>query len=125
MKLKTTLALALCGVLASAAGAFAIPMSPSATATKEPWAADLKPGEAPELKDPARVTAGDTLAIDARLGHASIAKNGRGETFLFAQVAAASEDKTGSGTASTPMNLALVIDRSGSMKGDRIANAMN
>ena len=123
MKLKTTLALALCGVLASAAGALAIPMSHS-TATKEPWVPELKPGESAEPKDPARVTAGDTLAIDARLGHGSIAKNSRGETFLFAQVAAAPEEKTGT-TTSSPMNLALVIDRSGSMKGDRIANAMN
>jgi Ca-activated chloride channel family protein len=124
MKLKTTLALALCGVLASAAGALAIPVTP-ATATKEPWV-DTKPagGETPEARDPARVTAGDTLAIDARLGHASIAKNSRGETFLFAQVAAA-EDKAGAASAVSPMNLALVIDRSGSMKGDRIANAMN
>jgi Ca-activated chloride channel homolog len=124
MKLKTTLALALCGVLASAAGALAIPMSP-ATATKEPWAEGKPSGGDPiEAKDPARVTAGDTLAIDARLGHASIAKNSRGETFLFAQVAAA-DDKAGGTSAASPMNLALVIDRSGSMKGDRIANAMN
>jgi Ca-activated chloride channel family protein len=123
MKLKTTLALALCGVLASAAGALAIPMSP-ALATKEPWAFGPKPGETTETKDPARITAGDTLAIDARLGHASIAKNSRGETFLFAQVAAG-EDKAGAAGAGSPMNLALVIDRSGSMKGDRIANAMN
>ncbi len=124
MKLKTTFALALCGILASAAGALAIPMSP-ATATKDPWV-DSKPstGETGEAKDPARVTAGDTLAIDARLGHASIAKNSRGETFLFAQVAAA-EDKAGTASAVSPMNLALVIDRSGSMKGDRIANAMS
>ncbi len=125
MKLKTTLALALCGVLASAAGALAIPMS-HATVKKEPQdlnLEELKPGDSAEPRDPARITAGDTLALDARLGHASIAKNGRGETFLFAQVAAA-EDKTGT-TAASPLNLALVIDRSGSMKGDRIANAMN
>ena len=125
MKLKTTFALALCGVLASAAGALAIPMSPG-VATREPWV-DSKPGsggEPTEARDPARVTAGDTLAIDARLGHASIAKNSRGETFLFAQVAAA-EDKAGGTSVASPMNLALVIDRSGSMKGDRIANAMN
>ena len=124
MKLKTTLALALCGVLASAAGALAIPMSPGA-ATKEPWV-DGKPasGEPVEAKDLARITAGDTLALDARLGHASIARNSRGETFLLAQVAAA-EDKAGTASAASPMNLALVIDRSGSMKGDRIANAMN
>jgi Ca-activated chloride channel family protein len=124
MKLKTTLALALCGVLASAAGALAIPVSPQTTATKEPWGLEPKPGsEAADAKDPARLTAGDTLMIDARLGHASIAKDSRGETFLFAQVAAA-EDK-GSTTSSSAMNLAIVIDRSGSMKGDRIANAMS
>lgn len=126
MKLKTTLALALCGVLASAAGALAIPMSGgTGSATKEPWVQDKSGGssDSPDAKDPARISAGDTLAIDARLGHASIAKNSRGETFLFAQVAAA-EDKAGSASTASPMNLALVIDRSGSMKGDRIANAM-
>ncbi len=123
MKLKTTLALALCGVLASAAGALAIPMTPGATASKEPWVQDPKLGDPNDPKDPARITAGETLAIDARLGHASIAKNGRGETFLFAQVAASQDDKAV--TAAAPMNLALVIDKSGSMKGDRIANAMN
>jgi Ca-activated chloride channel family protein len=101
-------------------------MSPGVV-TKEPWAnpGDGKPGnESIDGKDPARMTAGDTLAIDARLGHASIAKNSRGETFLFAQVAAA-DDKSGGTATVSPMNLALVIDRSGSMKGDRIANAMN
>ena len=123
MKLKTTLALALCGVLASAAGALAIPMAPGVVATKEPWGQDLRPGDPTDPKDPARITAGETLAIDARLGHASIAKNGRGETFLFAQIAASQDDKAA--TAAAPMNLALVIDKSGSMKGDRIANAMS
>jgi Ca-activated chloride channel family protein len=129
MKLKTTLAFALCGVLASAAGAFAIPMSPGSlgshgSATKDPWVTDTKVGGETGAVDPARVIAGDTLAIDARLGHASLAKNSRGETFLLAQIAAG-EDKTSGTAASSPMNLALVIDRSGSMKGDRIANAMN
>lgn len=123
MKLKTTVAIALCAVLASAAGAFAIPMS-GPVATKEPWVAETNNAGEAAPRDPARVTAGDTLAIDARLGHASIAKNSRGETFLFAQVAAAEEKNAGVAGAA-PMNLALVIDRSGSMKGDRIANAMN
>ncbi|MDB4941322.1 MAG: hypothetical protein JWP97_856 [Labilithrix sp.] len=119
MKLKTTVAIALAGVLASTAGAFAIPTGPASAVavTKEPAGAKVD-----DPADPSRVVAGDTLALDARLGHASIAKNGRGETFLFAQVAAA--DGQGAG-ASAPLNLALVIDRSGSMKGDRIANAIN
>lgn len=131
MKLKTTLAFALCGVLASAAGAFAIPTTPGSSvghggATKETWGDGTKggAGTGEGTADPSRIVAGDTLAIDARLGHTSLAQNGRGETFLLAQVAAG-EDKTGTTTASAPMNLALVIDRSGSMKGDRIANAMN
>lgn len=129
MKLKTTLALSLCGVLVSAAGAFAIPMNAPGSATKDPWTQESKDGKSGATtdakdKDPARMTAGDTLAIDARLGHASIAKNSRGETFLFAQVAA-TDDKTGAAGAASPLNLAIVIDRSGSMKGERIANAMN
>jgi len=132
MKLKTTVILALSGVLASTAGAFAIPMS-HPVATREPWTAtSIGTGagggkSVSDSSDPARMSAGDTLLVDARLGHASIAKSSRGETFLFAQVAAAADDKSGggSGASASPMNLALVIDRSGSMKGERIANAMN
>jgi Ca-activated chloride channel family protein len=126
MKLKTTLALAVAGVLASAAGAFAIPMSKTTPiAEKDPalWGAANGTGWAvgAEQTGP-RITAGDTLLVDARLGHASLAKTSRGETYLFAQVTAADDKST---ATTTPMNLGIVIDRSGSMKGERIANAMN
>jgi Ca-activated chloride channel family protein len=62
--------------------------------------------------------------VDARLGHASMTKASSGETYLFAQVTA-EDEKALAASAATPMNLAVVIDRSGSMKGERIANAMN
>src|SRR4051812_26970804 len=102
MKLKTTAILAACGVLMSAAGAFAIPV-PKVTADPS-----LTTAISAEPKEPsARMTAGDTLLVDARLGHASLPKSARGETFLFAQVTA-SEDKS---TAAALMNLAVVIDR--------------
>lgn len=124
MKLKTTAILAICGIMTSAAGAFAIPIAkPSAVAdpatlsnatTNPGWAGNGEPG--------ARATAGDTLLVDARLGHASLSKDSRGETLLFAQVSG-SDDKLAA--AAPPMNLAIVIDKSGSMKGERIANAMN
>ncbi|MEZ4258621.1 MAG: VWA domain-containing protein [Polyangiaceae bacterium] len=124
MKLKTTAILALCGVLASAAGAFAIPVS------KAPAAGYGESGPIEGDKwwknaqtEISRVQAGDTLLMDARLGHGSLGKSqGTEETYLFAQVSGAE----GRGTSSAPpLNLALVIDRSGSMKGDRILNAMN
>lgn len=131
MKLKTTAILAACGVLLSTAGAFAIPMTPSVTATQEP-AVKTGGGETKAAGwggTGSRITAGDTLLVDARLGHASLPKASRGETYLFAQVTAGDDAApaggSGGGSAPTPMNLALVIDRSGSMKGDRIANAMN
>jgi Ca-activated chloride channel family protein len=132
MKLKTTAILAACGVLLSTAGAMAIPMTPGVTATAEPLA---KTGPGADAKKAgwggtgSRITAGDTLLVDARLGHDSLPKAGRGETYLFAQVTASddavNQANQAGGPSSTPLNLAVVIDRSGSMKGDRIANAMN
>lgn len=119
MKLKTTAILAVCGVLASAAGAFAIPVKPTVTA--DPTATTATGVARSEAWKGSRITAGDTLLVDARLGHASLSKSTTGETYLFAQVTA-SDDKA---AVATPMNLALVIDRSGSMRGERIANAMN
>ena len=117
MKLKTTLILAAFGVMTSAAGAFAIPMAKMAKIDAVP---ELKPNE---VVDPSHMVVGDTLLVDARLGHASVAKATNGETFLFAQVTA--DEKAATASAAPPMNLALVIDRSGSMKGERIVNAMN
>jgi len=119
MKLKTTAILAVCGVLVSAAGAFAIPVSKTTTSP----AASPDPAVVSETPT-SRMSAGDTLQIDARLGHASLSKGARGETYLFASVTAKDDAQQGTATAS-PLNLAIVIDRSGSMKGDRIANAMN
>ncbi|MDF2692259.1 MAG: hypothetical protein K0S65_642 [Labilithrix sp.] len=123
MKLKTTAILAACGVLLSGAAAFAIPIGKPnvATATVDPSGSTTRSGGAGwGRENGARVTAGDTLLVDARLGHASISKGSAGETYLFAQVTASDVKES-----STAMNLAVVIDRSGSMKGERIANAMN
>jgi Ca-activated chloride channel family protein len=123
MKLKTTAILAVCGVLVSAAGAFAIPVErPIATADPSGLGSGSGQGQAQKGWG-SRITAGDTLLVDARLGHATVSRGSNGETYLFAQVTA-SDDKA-SASSAAPMNLSVVIDRSGSMKGERIANAMN
>ncbi len=117
MKLRSVLVWAALGVVASTAGAMAIPVPP-VTARAAPT---VLPEPGVTTRDPSHFTAGQTLMVDGRLGHAAIARTGRGETFFFAQVSGS--DAAGAGSAAA-MNLAIVIDRSGSMKGARIANAM-
>jgi Ca-activated chloride channel family protein len=64
--------------------------------------------------------AGSTLHVDGRLGHSKLGKASRGETFVMLEVKA---DPAKSKTRA-PVNLAIVIDRSGSMKGNRLRNAI-
>jgi Ca-activated chloride channel family protein len=116
MRLRTVFGLAALGVVTSSAVAMAIPMPWS---KKEPLQVEVQP-DPQTARDLAHFTSGQTLTLDGRLGHATIAKTGRGETFLLATVTG----KGGAGTAAPPLNLAIVIDRSGSMKNDRIANAL-
>ncbi|MFT3772755.1 MAG: VWA domain-containing protein [Minicystis sp.] len=69
-----------------------------------------------------RFTAGGNVMIEGRVGHAKIARNAAGETFVMLEVRGAD---AASARGSAPVNLALVIDRSGSMKGTRIRNAIS
>jgi Ca-activated chloride channel family protein len=61
-----------------------------------------------------------TLKVDARLGRASLAKGSDGETYLFASLTGADVQQS-----APPLNLAIVVDKSGSMKGERIARAID
>lgn len=102
------------GVVISSAAAFAVPVS------------SARPGGEPTVivaandGDPSRFSGGSSLILDARLGHKELPPGG-GETFVFASVAG--RDATDRGLAS-PVHIGIVIDRSGSMRGARIANAL-
>ncbi|APR75671.1 Hypothetical protein A7982_01017 [Minicystis rosea] len=72
--------------------------------------------------DPSRFTAGGNVMIEGRVGHAKMVRNAAGETFVMLEVRGADG---ASARGSAPVNLALVIDRSGSMKGTRIRNAIS
>lgn len=69
----------------------------------------------------ARFTAGSTLLIEGRLGHERLPLAKSGETFVMLEV----RSQSGVKAAPAPANLSIVIDRSGSMKGSRIRNAIN
>jgi Ca-activated chloride channel family protein len=109
MKLRLAVGLGAIGALFSSAVAFAIPMPaapvPTATAVTETPAAT-------------HLSLGGTLLVDARLGHASMASGA--ETYLFATVTGVDRAPD----VAPPVDLALVVDRSGSMRGRRMTNAM-
>lgn len=122
MKLSTAFVLTACGIIASSAVALAVPVAPV-----EAPVADVSPEPAPggaRASDAARAVAGETLMMDARLGHPTLTRGDDGETYLFAQVAGGDGAARGA-TVAPPTSLAVVIDKSGSMKGERIGNALS
>lgn len=84
---------------------------------------DDKPSDGTTVQtDIAHFTAGSTVMIEGRMGHPKILQNERGETFLMLEARATSTDRA---KAQGKVNLSIVIDRSGSMKGTRLRNAIN
>src|SRR6185437_4154300 len=76
------------------------------------------PARTPEIS---RFTDGKTLTVEGRVGHARLARTSTGETYVMLEVKGADGAVAKS---AAPANLALVIDRSGSMKGTRLRNAI-
>ena len=70
--------------------------------------------------DRATFRTGTSLMLEGRLGHPRIVASGQGETLMLLEVRGAD---TAVATA-PPLNLALVIDRSGSMRGSRLQHAI-
>ena len=68
----------------------------------------------------AEFTAGRTLMVEGRLGHTRLLAGQPNETYLFVDVEASPD---ASARSAPPLSLAIVIDRSGSMKGRRLRNA--
>jgi Ca-activated chloride channel homolog len=131
MRVQAVALWAFVGMIASSAGAMAIPVAPSlgggATTGTSSIKSDLdvagSGGKGATKSDISHFTAGQTLTVDARLGHESLAAGPRSnETFLFASVAGS--DAQANANVAPPLNLAIVIDRSGSMKGERLARAI-
>lgn len=127
MKLSTFAGLAVACLLTSSAAGMALagsleaspPPPPSATYTPPaPQSSDLLSVFQP-AKD--RFQAGETLHVSGRLGHGTMAAGRSAKTFVHLDLEAP-EDLRAAEAAST--NLSIVIDRSRSMKGQRMQNAL-
>jgi Ca-activated chloride channel family protein len=64
---------------------------------------------------------GDSLAMEGRLGHARLRAGQEGETYLYTEVGAEAKQVA---RTPAPLNLSIVIDRSGSMRGKKLDNAV-
>ncbi len=77
--------------------------------------------DAPAIEGLGEMSAGTTLRVEGRLAFKTLAKDGSGDTHLLLEVGADSS----AGKARAPVNLAIVVDKSGSMKGNRLRNAVS
>lgn len=98
----------------------AAPSTVSPTAAASPRPSKPLAVAAPADASPAFSTPG-TLRLDGRLGHATLPGLRSSETFLLVEVTA---PEATSVDARAPVNLSIAIDRSGSMKGQRLTNAI-
>jgi Ca-activated chloride channel family protein len=123
MRVRTFALLAGLGVAFAVGGAMLVP-APSARGQTVVDPLSLQMPDTIPVQ--AHFVEGKALLLDGRLGHASVARTAAGgsvETFVLATVTGA-EAQAGESRATPPVHLAIVVDRSGSMAGTKMASAI-
>jgi Ca-activated chloride channel homolog len=112
------------GVSVASASALLLP-TPAARGADSPVGPVAAHGPEGSSTD-AHFVDGKALLLDGRLGHASVPRDARGaaaSTFVLATVTASDHPAESRG-APPPSHLAIVVDRSGSMAGVKMRNAI-
>lgn len=122
MKLKTVAMISALGMISSSAAAYVIAEKGPAARIEVAGLGTRGATVATESARGDRFVAGDTVRVEGRLGHAHLSHSGARSTYVMLEMTAASTAAAEQGRA--PLNIALVIDRSGSMKGSRMQNAI-
>ncbi len=86
---------------------------------------DTPTPETPPPVDRSVFVSGKQLMLEGRLGHAKLLADQPGQTFLLAEVRSELDPSDPFTNAAAPINLAIVIDHSGSMAGQRERNAFD
>ncbi len=124
MKLATLAVLGTCLIpLAACDNASAPKKAPTRrVADRDVKPATLLPPDPPPVTTSPYFVSGSTVKLEARLGHAILPSYADTESYVFAHLTA---DPGAHAKTDVPLALAIVIDRSGSMKGKRLDNAID
>ena len=122
MKIRTVALLSSAGMLLSSAVGWTFGPPPRSSAIVAPSVLEQNVGD-PATDDAtlASFETGTTLRLGARVGHARLAPGSTGSTYVLLEARTGDVDRA---TTPAPSHLALVIDRSGSMRGERLRNAI-
>ncbi len=125
MKLTTLLLLSASGMAAST-GLVWTAVTPAAGSTRAQATAPTRIAPTPSVAlddgpDRSQFEVGRTLVMGGRLGHRVLPAATDSQTYAFVEVSAATGQRAG---VAAPLNLGIVMDRSGSMKGKRLVNAV-
>ena len=125
MKVKSVAALAGAGMLLSSVSVWSLTDPARSLEVGSELPSDAPQPSRRPIDQPhsgASFSSGRTLALEGRLGHAKLLADTDNSTLLLVNVTA---DEADAPIAPSPLNLAIVVDRSGSMKGQRIQNAID
>jgi Ca-activated chloride channel family protein len=120
MRVHTVASIALAGM--GVTSALVWMLAPANADTRAQLRADRAPPAAEDTaaSDPSHFTAGATLTLEGRVGHPRVAADVDQSTFVLATVTGANDARA----SAVPLDLTIVMDTSGSMRGARLTNAI-
>jgi Ca-activated chloride channel family protein len=119
MKPFSIAALSVAGMLLTSMSVYSL--TPPRPVVAEGGEGNAAPQVAGPVADGSTFRSGTTVSVEGRVGHARLLAGAPGETLVLLEVRGADT----AGGAPPPINLSLAIDRSGSMRGGRLQNAIN
>ncbi len=128
MKLSIAMGASLVGMIGTSVGVSWVmgPPAQASEAAATAWTAPAAPVEPPAVAADATAASSSfvrdgVLRVEARVGHTVLPANASTDTFVLVDVQATQADDV---TTRAPANIAIVLDRSASMRGRKMTNAM-